>query len=138
MARILVIDDQTHVRAAIVVALRAQGHDVVDAENGPSALHEFAHADFDLAIVDVFMPGMDGVKLMRALRERKPKLAVIAMSGVPLAGTGGNALDHLHKAPNLPGIVCLKKPFRPPELSQAIEKAIAVAAFAGTVDPAPA
>jgi CheY-like chemotaxis protein len=114
MARILVIDDQTHVRGAIVVALRAQGHDVVDAKNGASALRKFAHADFDLAIVDAFM------------------------SAVHLAGTGGSALDHLHKAPNLPGVVCLNKPFRPPELSQPIEKAIAVAAFAGAADPAPA
>jgi CheY-like chemotaxis protein len=129
MARILVIDDQTHVRAAIVLALRAQGHDVVDADSGASALREFAHAHFDIAIADVFMPGMDGVRLIRALRERNPKLPVIAMSGVQLAGTGGTALDHLHMARDLAGVVCLKKPFRASDLSQAIDKAMAVAAF---------
>jgi len=129
MAHILVIDDQVHVRAAIALALEAQGHDVVCADGASMGLREFETAKFDLAIVDVFMPGMDGVKLIRALRQRKPNLPVVAMSGVHLSASGRTALDHLHMARDLSGIVCLQKPFRPAELSQAVEKATAVAAM---------
>jgi CheY-like chemotaxis protein len=127
MQRVLVIDDQSHVRAAVGMALRAKGFDVVTAENGFAALRALRAAPFDLAIVDIFMPEMDGVKLIKTFRERNPKFPLIAVSGVQLSGTGRTALDLFHLAPELAGVVCLQKPFGSAELLQAIAKAMAAA-----------
>ena len=79
MTRVLVIDDQQYVRAAMVVALRATGFDVVAFESGRLGLNALDHSAFDLAIVDIYMPDMDGVKLIKALRERSPDLPIIAI-----------------------------------------------------------
>jgi CheY-like chemotaxis protein len=120
--RILVIDDQTQVRAAVSLALRAKGFDVVTAENGHAGLRTFKASPFDLVIADIFMPEMDGVKLIKALRERNPNLPVIAVSGVHLNGTERTALD-LFPLAHLSDVVCLQKPFGPVELLQAIVRA---------------
>ena len=127
MQRILVIDDQVHVRAAVSAALRAKGFEVATAQNGHAGLREFRARPFDLAIVDIFMPEMDGVKLIKALRERRPDFPVIAVSGTPLGASGRTALDLFPLAPDLAAVVCLQKPFRPEQLLQAIAKATGAA-----------
>jgi CheY-like chemotaxis protein len=126
MHRILVIDDQSHVRTALALALSAKGFDVVAVESGQAALKEFDAARFDVAVVDVFMPKMDGVQLIKALRERKADLPVIAISGVHLGVSDRTALDYLPRASGLPGVMCLKKPFRPSQLVQLIGNAVAI------------
>jgi CheY-like chemotaxis protein len=123
--RILVIDDQKHVRTAIVLALQANGHEVVGAESGQSGLTKFEQSEFDLVIADIFMPGIDGVTLIKALRQRNPGLPVIAVSGVLLGGTGRTALEHLTNISELADVICLQKPFRPNELEQAVAAALA-------------
>jgi CheY-like chemotaxis protein len=128
MRRILVIDDQPQVRTAVGLALRAKGFEVVTAENGLAGLRAFRAAPFDLVIVDIFMPEMDGVKLIKALRERHPNFPVIAVSGVHLAGSERTALDLFSLKADLCGVVCLQKPFVPVELMQAIAKATAAGA----------
>lgn len=120
--RILVIDDQTQVRAAVSLALHAKGFDVVTAENGHAGLRTFKASPFDLVIADIFMPEMDGVKLIKALRERNPDLPVIAVSGVHLRGSERTALD-LFPLAHLSDVLCLQKPFGPAELLQAIAQA---------------
>ena len=128
MPRVLVIDDQTFVRAALRVALQAKGFDVVTADDGASGLRAFKASNFDLAIVDLYMPGIDGVRLIKSLRDCSPRLPIIAMSGVFLRDSGRSALDFLPDLPGLSKIVCLRKPIRSPELLEAIEAAIAAAA----------
>lgn len=129
MPRILVVDDQTPVRAAIVLALQAKGFDVAAADSGQSGLTKFGQSDFDLLIADLFMPGIDGVTLIKALRKRNPSFPVIAMSGVLLGTSGRTALDHLPNISELSDVVCLQKPFRS-DLLQAV-----AAALAGTASP---
>jgi CheY-like chemotaxis protein len=126
--RILVIDDQSHVRAAIVLALQAKGFDVVGAESGQSGLTKFEQSEFDVVIADIFMPGIDGVTLIRALRKRNPGFPVIAMSGVLLGTSGRTALDHLRNISELSDVICLQKPFRPNDLLQAVAAALAAGA----------
>jgi CheY-like chemotaxis protein len=123
--RILVIDDQSHVRATIVRALQARGFDVVGAESGQSGLTKAEQSKFDLVIADLFMPGIDGVTLIKAFRQRNPGLPVIAMSGVLLGASGRTALDHLSNISELTDVVCLQKPFRPDDLTQAVAAALA-------------
>jgi CheY-like chemotaxis protein len=133
--RILVIDDQNHVRAAIVLALQAKGFDVVGADSGQSGLTKFEQSDFDVVIADLFMPGIDGVTLIKALRKRNPGFPVIAMSGVLLGTSGRTALDHLPNIAELSDVICLQKPFRPNDLLRAVGAALG-AAPAGAAGPA--
>jgi DNA-binding response OmpR family regulator len=128
--RILVVDDQKHVRTAIVLALQAKGFDAVGAESAQSGLSKFAQSEFDLVIADIFMPGVDGVTLIKSLRKRNPGLPVVAMSGVLLGAR--TALDHLANISELADVVCLQKPFRPRDLQRAVAAALAGAAPAAT------
>jgi CheY-like chemotaxis protein len=126
--RILVIDDQNPVRTAITLALRANGFDVVGADSGQSGLSKFEQGSFDLVIADLFMPGIDGVTFIKRLRERNPGFPVIAMSGVLLGPSGRTALDQLQTIAELSDVICLRKPFRPNELLQAVAAALATPA----------
>lgn len=128
MPRILVVDDQARVRAAIAVTLRAKGFEVVCVEDAVTAFGEFEARPFDLAVVDVYMPTVDGVKLVKALRERAPNLPVIVISGVALNASQLTALDFLPKLSGFSEIVCLKKPFRSAELLQKIRSALSLPA----------
>lgn len=129
MPRILVIDDQNHVRTAIVLALQAKGFDVVGAESGLLGLTKFEQSKFDVVIADLFMPGIDGVTLIKSLRKRNPGFPVIAMSGVLLGTSGRTALDHLPNIAELSDVIRLQKPFRPNDLLQAVAAALAAGAL---------
>ncbi|HEY0803222.1 MAG TPA: response regulator [Steroidobacteraceae bacterium] len=117
MPRILLMDDQPDVRAVVSLALRVKGFEVVGFESGAAGLAAFAEQPFDLAIVDIFLGGMNGADVIRILRERAPNLPIVAISGV-------TALDFLSASPELSNVVCLQKPFRPTELLRAIEAAM--------------
>jgi len=133
MSQVLVVDDQSHVRSAIVTVLEGKGSfSVATAENGADALKLFRASKFDLVIADLYMPGMDGVKLIKEMRTIDPAIAVVAISGVLLRTTGRTALDLLSMNRDLSGIATLQKPFRPTQLLQAIRKAFDVAAPKGT------
>lgn len=118
MPRILLMDDQPDVRAVVALALRVKGFEVVGFESGVAGLAAFAESPFDLAIVDIFLGGMNGADVIRSLRDRAPNLPIVAISGV-------TALDFLSASPELSNVVCLQKPFRPTELLKAIETAMA-------------
>jgi CheY-like chemotaxis protein len=79
MSRVLVVDDQSHVRSAILVALEAKGFSTTTAENGADGLKLFRASKFDLVIADIYMPGMDGVRLIKEMRTIDPNLAVVAI-----------------------------------------------------------
>jgi DNA-binding response OmpR family regulator len=117
MPRILLMDDQPDVRTVVTLALRVKGFEVVGFESGEAGLAAFADSPFDLAIVDIFLGGMNGADVMRILRQRSPNLPIVAISGV-------TALDFLSGFPELSNVVCLQKPFRPTELLRAIQAAM--------------
>lgn len=116
MPRVLVIDDQSDVRAMISIVLRINHFDIVEAASAAAALKAFEEQSFDLAIVDIFLQGTNGFDLIGTLRERVPDLPVVAISGM-------TALDFLSESPGLSDVVCLQKPFRPHDLMRAIEAA---------------
>ena len=122
------MDDQPDVRAVVALALRVKGFDVVGVESGAAGLKAFAESPFDLAIVDIFLGGMNGADVIRLLRERAPNLPIVAISGV-------TALDFLSASPELSNVVCLQKPFRPVELLRAVEAAIDPFRLKAAVDP---
>jgi DNA-binding response OmpR family regulator len=116
MPRILVIDDQSDVRAMISIVLRVHGFELVGAASGTAGLKEFEDSTFDLAMVDIFLQGTNGLDVIRAMRELIPNFPIIAMSGM-------TALDFVSASPGLTNVVCLQKPFRPNQLIRAIEAA---------------
>src|SRR5262249_44754768 len=71
--RILVVDDQEHMRELLVEALSADGHRVEPAENGMAAVTMFDAQPYDLVVSDLQMPQMDGPKLYGELQKRRPQ-----------------------------------------------------------------
>lgn len=68
MSRILVVDDDDQLRRALRINLAARGYEVLTAADGTSALHTAGHTPPDLAIVDLGLPDIDGVEVVRGLR----------------------------------------------------------------------
>ena len=80
-ARILVADDEGAVRSFLRAALEAGGHRVTEAADGKEALKHALAGQTDLAIIDLIMPGQEGIETIRALRGKLPGLGIIAISG---------------------------------------------------------
>jgi DNA-binding NtrC family response regulator len=120
MPRILVIDDQKDVRAMVCMVLRLNRFEAIEADSAKAGLKAFTEADFDAAVVDIFLQDACGFDLIAAMREHAPGFPVVAVSGMA-------TLDAVVKSNDLAGVVCLQKPFRPAELIQAIETARASA-----------
>ena len=69
MARVLVVDDDQTVREVVVSYLRAHEHDVAEVPDGESALRVMREAPADLVVLDLMLPGIDGIEVCRRLRE---------------------------------------------------------------------
>lgn len=123
MARVLVIDDQAYARATAILVLRENGFEAIGTEDGGAAIRMFEALPFDLVIVDIYMPRMDGVQVIKALRQLSPKVPIVAVSGIVLGNTSRTALEYFSELPALATVARLQKPFRPPELLRAIETA---------------
>lgn len=83
MAQILVVDDDHTVREVVVSYLRAAGHTVAEAEDGESALTEMRDNPADLVVLDLMLPGIDGLEVCRRLRETSdvPIIMLTALGG---------------------------------------------------------
>jgi len=68
MTSVLVVDDDAQIVRALRTGLRARGHDVLTAPNGETALDTLARAGVDLVILDLGLPGIDGIEVIRRLR----------------------------------------------------------------------
>jgi CheY-like chemotaxis protein len=105
MMTILLIDDEESVRMLFQMALAQAGYRVLTAESGSHGLRILQHQEVDLALVDIFMPEMDGLELIPLLRTTRPSSKIIAMSG------GSWEWDYLDTAKQLGADGTLKKPF---------------------------
>lgn len=79
MARILVVDDDAHIREVVRFALEKAGHEVREAADGRAALEEFARAPADLLVLDILMPEVDGLDVCRRLR-RESEVPILFLS----------------------------------------------------------
>ena len=84
MAKILVIDDEPGIRGLLDTLLTRKGYDVVLAESGQQGLKVFRRERPDVIVLDLKMPGMDGLTVLQQVRSLDPKQLVIILTG---AGT---------------------------------------------------
>jgi len=119
--RILVVDDEASIRELLAKTLSLAEYDVDTAADGNTALAQLHDgADCDLAIIDLKMPGMDGLVLIRQLKKERPDLPVIIITGF---STEVSAIEAI----NLGVAGYLTKPFRAPQVLAATAKALGVA-----------
>jgi two-component system response regulator MprA len=102
MTRVLIVDDEPAVRAALDRALRLDGYEVELAADGAEALDRIAELRLDAVVLDVAMPGIDGLEVCRRLRDagdRTPVLMLTARDAVDdrVAGLDAGADDYLVK-----------------------------------------
>ena len=108
------------VSMAIEVCLQRQGMEVTIADGGEAGMRELAASEFDVMIVDVFMPHMRGFESIRMFHERAPQIPLIAMSGYAFASADSASPDFLRMTLELGATCCLRKPFTPQALLAAI------------------
>ncbi|MCC6670950.1 MAG: sigma-54-dependent Fis family transcriptional regulator [Planctomycetes bacterium] len=102
MPRILIVDDQAAVRDELVYALNFEGYETVAAADGDSALREIEQGGVDVMLLDIKMPGMDGLQVLGKAKERRPDLPVVMISGhgdieTAVLAVKGGAYDFLTK-----------------------------------------
>jgi DNA-binding response OmpR family regulator len=118
VARILVMDDDELLRGALRVALEAAGYEVMEAADGVAGLRLQREQGADLVLVDIFMPELDGLEVIRAVRAEIPQPKIVAMSG----GGHTGQIDVLSAAAAFGASRTLVKPFQPRELLKAIRE----------------
>jgi CheY-like chemotaxis protein len=128
MPRILLIDDDKAVREATQIVLRANGYDVVMAHSGPAGIDLIRQNGVDLVILDVFMPGMDGLMTAQAIRRTHPNLPIVVVSGFMFGGECPDMPGFDAMAAEAGAMFALYKPFKPAQLIQTIKKALNVLA----------
>ena len=113
MARILVVDDEQNMRNALRAALEGAGHEVVDAFEGEEGLRRYREKPADVVVLDLVMPGKDGLETLEELQQEFPQVQIIAISGTPL---------YLPMAADLGATRTFAKPFSMRELLEAVEE----------------
>ena len=81
MAQIVIVDDEEDIRTTLRGILEDEGHDVAEAASGEEGLEVLADADPDLCFLDIWLPGMDGLKVLDLVHGKSPDLPMIMISG---------------------------------------------------------
>lgn len=115
--RLLIVDDEQSICVVLARALGYLGFDVEAANSGPEALARLAEADYDLMLLDIRMPVMDGMEVMQHVRQSNPELPIIIM-------TGQGTLESAIAALKLGALDYVLKPVGVPELAAVVEQAL--------------
>ncbi len=81
MSRLLLIDDEEGIRKVLSLSLQSDGYDVTTAESGQQALKLFQKESFPIVLTDLKMPGLDGLEVLKAIKEINPDSEVILLTG---------------------------------------------------------
>jgi len=103
---VLIIDDEDLLRTSLVRILKNAGYSPYEASNGRQALEWEDYDNLDLALLDIHLPDIDGVEVLRQLRHKSPRLSVIML-------TGYGSLDSAIESMRLGAIDYLQKPINP-------------------------
>jgi signal transduction histidine kinase/ActR/RegA family two-component response regulator len=117
-ARILVVEDEASVREVLVDLLAGQGHDVVACEGGKAALARVDGPPFDLALVDLSMPGLSGWEVAKGLRAAQPRVPIALVTGwgdqIDFGEARARGVDYL-----------IAKPFNVDDMTRLVARALA-------------
>lgn len=112
---VLVVDDEKNIRLTFSETMTQMGFDTRTASNGEEALTKMQGTEFDLVLLDLRMPGMDGIEVLRRIRERYPKVRVIMITA---HGTVESAVE----AMKLGAVDFIQKPCTPDEIRELVGK----------------
>lgn len=90
--RVLLVDDEESFLEVLAERMRSRGLDVTCATSGGQALREADLASFDAVVLDLAMPGLDGLETLRRLREKQPEIQVMILSGRATVQTAVEAI----------------------------------------------
>jgi len=117
MAHILIVDDEQGILNMLTILLKSEGHDPTSALGAEKALEILKAKQFEVMITDIRMAPMNGMQLLRIVREEYPNMSVIML-------TAFGQVDTAIEANHLGAFEYLKKPFRSEELIMTIDKAL--------------
>jgi DNA-binding NtrC family response regulator len=115
--KILVIDDEDIVLMSCHRALTPEGYDVKTAKSGVEGLKMLENEPFNVALIDVKMPDMDGMEVLKKIKERWPDVAVIIITGYSAIATAVSSIK-------LGAFDYIEKPFTPDGILSVIKKAL--------------
>jgi len=124
--QILIVDDQRNMRATLAILLRGAGYETAEAADGETAIEKLGQESFDLVLTDLRMGRVDGMEVLRKVREASPTTEVIVMTAY---GTVESAVS----AMRLGAFDYLQKPFTEQELLVKVAKAFERQNMAGTL-----
>jgi CheY-like chemotaxis protein len=108
-AMILIVEDDAIVRNSLTLVLRAHGHEVMEARDGPEALTLLNKRDFGLVITDLVMPKLNGFDLVDQIRSRWPRTPILLISGYVSEDAGktilGGVAEFMHKPIDPPALI---------------------------------
>ncbi|MGE5552195.1 MAG: response regulator [Bacteroidota bacterium] len=113
-SRILVVDDENNIRALLTQCLEEAGYIVVSAVDGEHAMKKVEEEDFDLVLLDMKLPGMDGLQVLKKLRCFKPGQLVVIITA---HGTIETAVEVMKQG----ATDYLQKPFTPDEIRAIVQ-----------------
>lgn len=115
--RILVVDDEKNIRLTLGQTLEVVGYEVKTAVNGEDALKQLAVGAFDLILLDLRMPGMDGIDVLKQIVEQRPETRVVVVTA---HGTVDTAVD----AMKIGAVDFIQKPFAPQEIRSLVAQVL--------------
>jgi len=115
--KILVVDDEKHIRDSCTKLLIRKRYDAEGAESGAEALEMISNNHYDLVLLDVRMPGMDGIEVLRRAKELKPDILVLIL-------TGHGTIDTANEALELGAAGFIRKPIAIENLADSIDEAL--------------
>jgi PAS domain S-box-containing protein len=116
MSKLLLIDDEEGIRKVFSISLKSDGYDVATAASGQQGIDLFQKEFFPIVLTDIKMPGMDGIEVLRRIKEINPEVEVIVITG---HGDMESAIQSLH----LGASDFITKPVSDQLLSIALERA---------------
>jgi DNA-binding NtrC family response regulator len=115
--RILVVDDEKNIRLTLGQTLEMVGYRVQTAVNGEDALKQLAVGTFDLILLDLRMPGMDGMDVLKQIVEQRPETHVIVV-------TAHGTVDTAVEAMKIGAVDFIQKPFAPQEIRSLVAQVL--------------
>ncbi|MGE4286727.1 MAG: response regulator [Phycisphaerae bacterium] len=115
--KILIVDDEKNIRMTVIQSLEEMNVEIDTAVNGEEALDKLEGGDFGLALLDLRMPGIDGMQVLEKLRRERPDVKIIIVSA---HGTINSAVEAMKQG----AVDFIQKPFTPKEIRELVSKFI--------------